>query len=96
MSAPAMTSGLNRVLLDAIAFTYQGDGDLASIGLAEILRAAAQNQRARTLGAWQRRRQGAACDHDAAGAGARAVKRSSPRADSSFRRSPINRAKMML
>ena len=34
--APAMATGVKRVLPDRIVFTYQGDGDLASIGLAEI------------------------------------------------------------
>ena len=31
--APAMATGLKRVRPDLIVFTYQGDGDLASIGL---------------------------------------------------------------
>ena len=38
--APAMATGVKRVLPDRIVFTYQGDGDLASIGSAEILHAA--------------------------------------------------------
>lgn len=42
--APAMATGLKRVLPDKIIFTYQGDGDLASIGLAEILHAAARGE----------------------------------------------------
>jgi 2-oxoglutarate ferredoxin oxidoreductase subunit beta len=42
--APAMATGLKRVLPDKIVFTYQGDGDLASIGLAEILHAAARGE----------------------------------------------------
>ncbi len=42
--APAMATGLKRVRPDRIVFTYQGDGDLASIGLAEILHAAARNE----------------------------------------------------
>src|SRR5512144_761818 len=42
--APAMATGLKRVLPDTIVFTYQGDGDLASIGLAEILHAALRGE----------------------------------------------------
>jgi len=38
--APAVATGLKRVLGDKIVFTYQGDGDLASIGTAEIVHAA--------------------------------------------------------
>jgi 2-oxoglutarate/2-oxoacid ferredoxin oxidoreductase subunit beta len=38
--APAMATGLKRTQADKIVFTYQGDGDLASIGAAEILHAA--------------------------------------------------------
>jgi 2-oxoglutarate/2-oxoacid ferredoxin oxidoreductase subunit beta len=38
--APAMATGLKRTQPDKIIFTYQGDGDLASIGAAEILHAA--------------------------------------------------------
>jgi len=38
--APAMATGLKRTQTDKIVFTYQGDGDLASIGAAEILHAA--------------------------------------------------------
>ena len=30
--APAMATGIKRVLPENIVFTYQGDGDLASIG----------------------------------------------------------------
>ena len=42
--APAMATGIKRVLPDRIVFTYQGDGDLASIGLAEITHAAARGE----------------------------------------------------
>ena len=35
--APAMATGIKRVLPHRVVFTYQGDGDLASIGLAEII-----------------------------------------------------------
>ena len=39
--APAMATGIKRVLPDRVVFTYQGDGDLASIGMGEIVHAAA-------------------------------------------------------
>ena len=42
--APAMATGVKRVLPDRIVFTYQGDGDLASIGMAEIMHAAARGE----------------------------------------------------
>jgi 2-oxoglutarate ferredoxin oxidoreductase subunit beta len=42
--APAMATGIKRVLPDHIVFTYQGDGDLAAIGLAEITHAAARGE----------------------------------------------------
>lgn len=42
--APAMATGLKRVQPDKIVFTYQGDGDLASIGMAEIIWAAARSE----------------------------------------------------
>lgn len=42
--APAMATGIKRVLPDQIVFTYQGDGDLASIGMAEIMHAAARGE----------------------------------------------------
>ncbi len=35
--APAMATGVKRVLPESIVFTYQGDGDLASIGMGEIM-----------------------------------------------------------
>ena len=35
--APAMATGIKRVLPDRTVFTYQGDGDLASIGMSEIM-----------------------------------------------------------
>jgi len=38
--APAVATGIKRALPDRIVFTYQGDGDLASIGMAEIVHAA--------------------------------------------------------
>lgn len=42
--APAMATGIKRVLPDRIVFTYQGDGDLASIGMAEIMHTAARGE----------------------------------------------------
>jgi 2-oxoglutarate ferredoxin oxidoreductase subunit beta len=42
--APAMATGVKRVLPDRIVMTYQGDGDLASIGMAEIVHAAARGE----------------------------------------------------
>jgi len=42
--APAVATGIKRVHEDACVFTYQGDGDLASIGTAEIIHAAARSE----------------------------------------------------
>ena len=42
--APAMATGIKRVLPNRMVFTYQGDGDLASIGMAEIIHAAARGE----------------------------------------------------
>ena len=42
--APAMATGIKRVLPDRTVFTYQGDGDLASIGMAEIMHAAGRGE----------------------------------------------------
>ena len=42
--APAVATGLKRALPENVIFTYQGDGDLASIGTAEIVHAAARNE----------------------------------------------------
>jgi len=42
--APAMATGIKRLLLDRIVFTYQGDGDLASIGMGEIVHAAGRGE----------------------------------------------------
>ena len=38
--APAVATGLKRALPEIIIFTYQGDGDLASIGMAETVHSA--------------------------------------------------------
>ncbi len=43
--APAMATGIKRVYPDRIVFTYQGDGDLASIGMGEIVHAAARGEK---------------------------------------------------
>lgn len=42
--APAMATGIKRVLPDRTVFTYQGDGDLASIGMSEIVHCAARGE----------------------------------------------------
>jgi 2-oxoglutarate ferredoxin oxidoreductase subunit beta len=42
--APAMATGIKRVYPDRTVFTYQGDGDLASIGMGEIVHAAARGE----------------------------------------------------
>jgi 2-oxoglutarate/2-oxoacid ferredoxin oxidoreductase subunit beta len=42
--APAMATGLKRVLPDRVICTYQGDGDLAAIGTNEIIHAAARGE----------------------------------------------------
>ena len=38
--APAVATGVKRALPDRVVFTYQGDGDLASIGMSEIVHSA--------------------------------------------------------
>ena len=42
--APAVATGVKRSLPDNVVFTYQGDGDLASIGMAETVHAATRNE----------------------------------------------------
>ena len=42
--APAMATGVKRALPERVVFTYQGDGDLASIGTAEIVHAATRGE----------------------------------------------------
>ena len=42
--APAVATGIKRVQPDTVVFTYQGDGDLAAIGMAEIVHAAARGE----------------------------------------------------
>ena len=47
--APAVATGVKRSYPDKLVFTYQGDGDLASIGLAEIVHAAARRENFSTI-----------------------------------------------
>jgi len=47
--APAMATGMKRVRPDLIVFTYQGDGDLASIGMGEIVHAANRGEKFTTI-----------------------------------------------
>jgi 2-oxoglutarate ferredoxin oxidoreductase subunit beta len=47
--APAMATGIKRLLPDRVVFTYQGDGDLAAIGTAEIVHAAARGENITTI-----------------------------------------------
>jgi len=47
--APAVATGIKRTLPDRMVFTYQGDGDLASIGTAEIVHAAARGEKITTI-----------------------------------------------
>ena len=42
--APAVATGLKRAMPENIIFTYQGDGDLASIGMAETVHSATRNE----------------------------------------------------
>ncbi|MFC1960227.1 thiamine pyrophosphate-dependent enzyme [Chloroflexota bacterium] len=42
--APAMATGIKRAVPGSVVFTYQGDGDLAAIGTAEIIHAAARGE----------------------------------------------------
>lgn len=47
--APAVGTGIKRVHPDKVVFTYQGDGDLASIGAAEIVHAAHRGEKITTI-----------------------------------------------
>lgn len=47
--APAMATGIKRISPENTVVTYQGDGDLASIGAAEILHAAARGEKITTI-----------------------------------------------
>ena len=43
--APAVATGIKRTHPDRLVFTYQGDGDLASIGMAETVHAAIRGEK---------------------------------------------------
>jgi len=47
--APAVATAVKRVHPDAVVFTYQGDGDLAAIGCAEIVHAALRGEKITTI-----------------------------------------------
>lgn len=47
--APAVATGVKRVLPDKVVWTYQGDGDLASIGTAEAIHAAHRGEKITTI-----------------------------------------------
>jgi 2-oxoglutarate ferredoxin oxidoreductase subunit beta len=47
--APAMATGVKRTRSDNIVVTYQGDGDLAAIGTAEIIHVAARGEQITTI-----------------------------------------------
>ena len=47
--APACATGAKRVHPDKVVFTYQGDGDLAPIGAAEIVHAATRGEKITTI-----------------------------------------------
>lgn len=47
--APAVATGIKRVRPENFVFTYQGDGDLASIGTAEIVHAAHRGEKISTI-----------------------------------------------
>jgi 2-oxoglutarate ferredoxin oxidoreductase subunit beta len=47
--APAMATGIKRIQPESIVVAYQGDGDLASIGAAEILHAALRGENITTI-----------------------------------------------
>lgn len=47
--APAVATGIKRAQPDKIVVSYQGDGDLASIGAAEIVHAAARGEKITTI-----------------------------------------------
>ncbi len=47
--APAVATGIKRVRPNLVVFTYQGDGDLASIGMGEIVHAANRGEKITTI-----------------------------------------------
>jgi len=42
--SPAVATGIKRARPDTIVFTYQGDGDLAAIGMGELIHAASRSE----------------------------------------------------
>ncbi len=47
--APAVATGCKRVHPELVVFTYQGDGDFVSIGIAEAIHAAARGEKVTTI-----------------------------------------------
>ncbi len=47
--APAVATGIKRVQPAKTVFTYQGDGDIAAIGIAEVVHAAARGEKITTI-----------------------------------------------
>ncbi|MFA7568726.1 MAG: thiamine pyrophosphate-dependent enzyme [Defluviitoga tunisiensis] len=47
--APAVATGIKRARPENVVFTYQGDGDLAAIGTAEIIHAANRGEKITTI-----------------------------------------------
>jgi 2-oxoglutarate/2-oxoacid ferredoxin oxidoreductase subunit beta len=47
--AAALATGMKRALPDRVIFTYQGDGDIAAIGTAETIHAAARGENVTTI-----------------------------------------------
>ena len=47
--APAVATAIRRVHPERVVYTYQGDGDLASIGMGEIVHAAARGEKFSTF-----------------------------------------------
>lgn len=47
--APAIGTAIKRLLPDRMVFTYQGDGDLASIGMGEIVHASLRGEKITTI-----------------------------------------------
>lgn len=47
--APAVATGVKRARPGSVVFTYQGDGDLAAIGTAEVIHAATRGEKITTI-----------------------------------------------
>jgi len=47
--APAVATGIKRAVPDSVVFTYQGDGDLASIGTGDIVHVAHRGEKITTI-----------------------------------------------